>query len=1056
MTEPAWTIAVPGGIAGHPVPYPHHEKASAILVTSGSGKILVLNPTGATVGEMAMDLPPSAPAIAADVDADGTAEIVAVDMWGSVYLFGRDGRRIWKHARESNANGMRVPVAADLDGDRKLEIFTSDARGNMVVLNAAGEPRMDLQTTTYRLSSPSVGDLDGDGLGDIVFGTDDMEAYAVSGNGEMLWRAPLSGRFGRAMPLVADADKDGRYEVYLSSAFNQSRPGLFAIDALTGKLLWKAESKMQSYNSTAVADLEGDGSSEILFGDKNTRLYCLDAKGKQKWSVQVGGRGIFYAPAIADLHGDGKATVFVVARGTGVDGFGMYALDPAGNTVEKIVLEGGGVTAPALMRFEGSREVRLLAYTASGKLQCFRLSQDAGKSRILWAGLRHDAAHSGLIPAAQLSAAQRPRKEPPMTGRGTAVTGTNPISFADARGPDRAVRVQGPDGFVQVRLRPQGVSTSFVASKPGEYTVDANWRRSLLTLEPGFASDDAEFKQFEVAMRTHASEWADFAVASARADLEFAKRRNRVELFDDARRRRDELLALTNAKGKGPLLVRGIANPWVNLEKAQYTESPIALSMLGNEYESRALAVTNIQHRPATIRFAMDKFGATPAYRVVEFRETPLVRPESTGRPTEDVLPLLGEGNTMHLAPLETRKLWLVFHSKDLAKGEHTSLLRIGDLQSTDAPMEIPVKIDVHPVRLPDRLSFKHDNWLYLASIQDERQREATIRDALRHGTNVFCVPPAAVKLNAAGEIVGADSETHDLLVRRLRGEAFFMVTGTVGLKWPDGAKPSPEQSKRAFAEAIRWYGRHMDALGVPRGDYALYVMDEPGLMGHDAAYERYVEQVREIKRADPKMPVYANPAGGARADVLAPLADLVDVWQPDLHLVREQPEELGALFRRGQYWHYEAPADQRNIDPLGYYRVKPWVAFQMGMSGAGYWVYSYSAYWFFNRALTTEYGTVYPTETGPVTTRRWEAARDGAEDFEVLTRVKTLAARSHSEAAQRARKLLDDAVKFATRDQEHASDIGRQLHPFAPDFEQWLSYRDKLIAAWIELEEAK
>jgi hypothetical protein len=32
----------------------------------------------------------------------------------------------------------------------------------------------------------------------------------------------------------------------------------------------------------------------------------------------------------------------------------------------------------------------------------------------------------------------------------------------------------------------------------------------------------------------------------------------------------------------------------------------------------------------------------------------------------------------------------------------------------------------------------------------------------------------------------------------------------------------------------------------------------------------------------------------------------------------RERPEELSRIFGKGQYWHYEAPGDQRNLDPLG------------------------------------------------------------------------------------------------------------------------------------------
>ena len=230
--------------------------------------------------------------------------------------------------------------------------------------------------------------------------------------------------------------------------------------------------------------------------------------------------------------------------------------------------------------------------------------------------------------------------------------------------------------------------------------------------------------------------------------------------------------------------------------------------------------------------------------------------------------------------------------------------------------------------------------------------------------------------------------------------------------------------------------------------EWAFYTMDEPGLMGRDSSFANFVAGLKRIKAADPHVQIYANPAGGARAEVLREIENLVDVWQPDLHLVREQPEALGAIFKKGQYWHYEAPGDQRNLDPLGYYRMKPWVAFQMGMTGGGYWVYSSSDYWFYDRYANAGYGTVYPGAHGPVTTRRWEASRDGIEDFELLWMLREAAAKDGTAAGRQALRLVDEAVAFVTKGQDQVSDISRQVRPYTPDFDKWMEYRERLIQA--------
>jgi hypothetical protein len=108
--------------------------------------------------------------------------------------------------------------------------------------------------------------------------------------------------------------------------------------------------------------------------------------------------------------------------------------------------------------------------------------------------------------------------------------------------------------------------------------------------------------------------------------------------------------------------------------------------------------------------------------------------------------------------------------------------------------------------------------------------------------------------------------------------------------------------------------------------------------------------------------------------------------------------------------------------------------------------VYSYSPFWYFDQAMGTEYGTVYQTPQGPVTTKRWEASRDGAEDFELLWQVRERARVTGNEAVA---KLVDEAVGFVTAGQEKASDIGRQVEPFAPDYDRWMRYRAELVAAW-------
>ncbi len=966
--ELEWSLPLTRPASGPPVVF-----EGGTVVTLNDGRIAFVDPAGSLTGYAHMDQAPMGPALVHG------GFLYAADAWGSVYKFRANGDRIWKYTRESRAgSGYNTPVIG-LGG-----VIVTDTRGRLYLVGFDGKLRFEIAVTSYRLSTPVVGDIDSDGVQDIVFGADDGTVYCVSEQGELKWEKKLDGaRLGRAVPLAADIDRDGKTEILVPTPFVGRQTGLHAL----GGKSWHFKSEMQTYASLMLVDLDGDGQKEILFGDKNTRLYALNVKGEPVWSTQLGGRGIFYAGAVV---GD---WIYQIARDTGLDGKSLYVLDKRGRVRKSVAMDGGGAYSPAVGRG------RLFAVSTKGTLHCYRIDNGT----VHWASWRNSAESTGYL-GAPPRPARNPMRLQPRRERRVARRGTNELPASVKR----SARVNRPDGTVQVLIGQR----TFGVDIPGDYWVHADNERNPVHYtveENGFA------------LRPPAGEFGDAVTTRLRAEYEFAVKHPSVARFDALRERLREAEELFAARPEGDLWLRQLEDPWGTSRRSRDT---FALKMLGNEYESMAFTVTNLRAETAQIRLVCDAI-------YVDIREIPLVRPESTGRLTEDVLPKLNGANAITLAPGETRKLWAIVNSRDLPAGTHTTLIRAGDMWSLRKPQEIPVRIDVTRARLPEKRTYQQCNWLYLASIANPVAREATIVDALEHGMTVFPIPALAFPLEGK-----PDSAMHDELIKRLKGKATFLVSGSVG--GPLAAKD--------YAAAIRKYSEHMLSLGLSFDEWAFYYLDEPGLMGKDEAFDKYVRDITRVKQADPRVRIYANPAGGAKPEMLAPLTKLIDVWQPDLHLVREQPEAYGKIFGTGIYWHYEAGADQRNLDTLGYYRMKPWVAFQMGMTGGGYWVYSYSPFWFFDPAMGTEYGTVYQTPQGPVTTKRWEASRDGAEDFELLWQVRALARARNDTAALR---LLDEAVAFVTAGQETASDIGRQVEPFAPDYSRWMQYRADLIAAW-------
>ncbi|HEU0123290.1 MAG TPA: PQQ-binding-like beta-propeller repeat protein [Bryobacteraceae bacterium] len=997
---PQWKLALGAPPSGPPVVF-----AGGVAVTLGSGRVAYVDENGKETASAKLDQAPAGPAVV-----DGTT-VYAADVWGSIYSLRLNGERNWKYVRETRAgNGYSTLVLADVDGDGSLDPILTDTRGRLYAVSSKGKLIFEIAATTYRLSTPAVGDLDGDGRPDFLFGADDETVYCVSGKGHLLWSRKLpGGRFGRALPAIADLDMDGKPEVYIATPFVGRQTGLHSLDAATGTPRWHVKSEMQTYASLQFLDLNGDGKKDVLFGDKNTQLYAVDSNGKKIWGTQLGGRGIFYAGAAA---GD---RIFQIVRDTGLDGKSLYALDLQGKVRESIAMDGGGSYGPAITK--QANGLRLYAVSNRGTVHAYGLPD----APVRWASWRNSPASNGFyLPATTARAATAAPGTP--AERRAAQRGTNVLPGAAPR----SFRVDRPDGS---RLVVVG-GNSFGIDRAGEYRVYLDSAAKPIV----YAATDAP-----LALRFPATEFGDAVAARFRSAYAFALKHPSVERFDAIHaeiREAETLFPAIAGKPAADVLIRQLENPWGS---ARTYRAQLVLKMLGNEYEGVGLAVTNLRAEPAQIRITTDA-------PFVELRDVQQVRPESTGRLTEDVLPKLNESSTLSLAPGETKKIWAIVHSRSLPAGSHKVSFRAGNMFSLEKPQEIVLPVEVSKARLPEKRVYHQCQWLYLASIADPKAREATIVDALEHGMNVFPIPTLTYPVSPDGTLGAPESKLHDELVTRLKGKGVFLVGGSVGLQWPKDFQPSEAANDAAYTAALRQYAAHMTKLGLSFEDWAYYYMDEPGLVGKDAAFDKYVRDITRVKKAEPRARIYANPAGGARPEMLEPLTKLVDIWQPDIHLVREHPEEYKKIFQTGTYWHYEAPADQRNLDTLGYYRMKPWVSFQMGMTGGGYWVYSFSQFWSFEQNMATEYGTVYQTPQGPVTTKRWEASRDGSEDFELLWNLRELARAKQDTATL---QLIDEAVAYVTKGQEKVSDISRQVEPIAPDYERWTKYRADLIAAW-------
>jgi hypothetical protein len=296
----------------------------------------------------------SSPVIA-DVNGDGVPEVVVGHEDGYVRVVDADGHALPGWPRPAIMAGSSPtaidgsPAIGDLNhnGGRQIvvgvgSVFQPNRNGGVIVFRSDGSIACRFRTqdafnqwsggppdgySDGVFSTPAIGDVNGDGYPDIVFGSWDHNVHAIDRSCHEISGFPyLVGDTVWSSPALYDVDHDGRMEIFVGNDYLGDAAfsgGVFhSLDWQNGvvRQLWTRRITDVIQSSPAIADINGDGRLEAVVGagdyfhrSDGRRVFAWDlATGATVagWPVLTGGV-TFSSPALGDLDGDARADVVI-------------------------------------------------------------------------------------------------------------------------------------------------------------------------------------------------------------------------------------------------------------------------------------------------------------------------------------------------------------------------------------------------------------------------------------------------------------------------------------------------------------------------------------------------------------------------------------------------------------------------------------------------------------------------------------------------------------------------------------------------------------------------
>lgn len=262
----------------------------------------------------------SSPTVA-DLDADGKLEVIIGTSLGFIYVLDHTGQ-VRPNFPITMAEIQGQIGVADVNNDGQLELIATDNRFNVAAFSSKGKELWEKRISGYSAQGPTLGDINNDGIVDVVVATTNGHLWALNGKtGEVLKNFPVkAGGSIMAPPLILKFPSGIGKSIVVPAHDGY----LYIVDGVSG-CAHKMDIGENSYSMVLVDDLNGNGKLDLLVSTMNGNVMSFGTdipyeplktwtsreQGNNNVELRDGRQGIFVLDRYRHHHDNSGATMMV-------------------------------------------------------------------------------------------------------------------------------------------------------------------------------------------------------------------------------------------------------------------------------------------------------------------------------------------------------------------------------------------------------------------------------------------------------------------------------------------------------------------------------------------------------------------------------------------------------------------------------------------------------------------------------------------------------------------------------------------------------------------------